>query len=35
MTNFGIAGEGYHTDEKVTGFDNVGDRIQFWGIRAF
>lgn len=26
-----IIGKGYHTDEKVTGFYNAGDRIKFWG----
>ncbi len=26
-----ILGKGYHTDEKVIGFYNTGDRIKFWG----
>lgn len=26
-----IVGKGYHTDEKVMGFYNVGDRIKLWG----
>jgi hypothetical protein len=24
-------GKGYHTEEKVVGFYNIGDRIKFWG----
>ena len=26
-----VVGKGYHTDEKVMGFYNVGDRIKLWG----
>ncbi len=26
-----IIGKGYHSDEKVIGFYNVGDRIKLWG----
>lgn len=26
-----IVGKGYHTEEKVTGFYNAGDRIRLWG----
>jgi hypothetical protein len=26
-----IVGKGYHTDEKVMGFYNIGDRIKLWG----
>jgi uncharacterized membrane protein len=26
-----IVGKGYHTDEKVIGFYNIGDRIKLWG----
>lgn len=26
-----MVGKGYHTDEKVVGFYNAGDRIKFWG----
>jgi hypothetical protein len=26
-----IIGRGYHTQEKVVGFYNAGDRIKFWG----
>jgi hypothetical protein len=29
-----IVGKGYHTDEKVVGFYNTGDRIKFWGSRG-
>jgi hypothetical protein len=31
MKNLSVVGKGYHTDEKVVGFYNAGDRIQFWG----
>ena len=31
MQHFSIVGKGYHTDDKVIGFYNVGDRITFWG----
>ena len=31
MKHFSIIGKGYHTEEKVIGFYNVGDRITFWG----
>src|ERR1019366_330946 len=27
-------GKGYHTDEKVIGFYNIGDRVKFWGKRG-
>jgi hypothetical protein len=30
MKNLSV-GKGYHTDEKVVGFYNVGDRVKFWG----
>ena len=29
-----IVGKGYHTEEKVTGFYNMGDRVRFWGGRG-
>ena len=31
---FSVVGKGYHTDEKVVGFYNTGDRIEFWGSRG-
>jgi hypothetical protein len=31
MTHFSIVGKGYHSEEKVIGFYNIGDRIKFWG----
>ena len=34
MRNLSIVGKGYHTDEKVVGFYNAGDRIKFWGTRG-
>jgi hypothetical protein len=29
-----VVGKGYHTDEKVMGFYNAGDRVKFWGLRG-
>jgi hypothetical protein len=29
-----VVGKGYHTDEKVIGFYNTGDRMAFWGKRG-
>ena len=29
--HFSIIGKGYHSEEKVVGFYNTGDRIMFWG----
>jgi hypothetical protein len=34
MKQLSVVGKGYHTEEKVTGFYNVGDRIKFWGTRG-
>ncbi|WP_376984916.1 hypothetical protein [Bosea sp. R86505] len=34
MGNLSIVGKGYHTDEKVIGFYNMGDRIKFWGANG-
>lgn len=34
MNHLSIVGKGYHTDEKVVGFYNAGDRIKFWGTRG-
>ncbi|MGO9485052.1 MAG: hypothetical protein ACLPX9_10785 [Rhodomicrobium sp.] len=34
MKNLSIVGQGYHTDEKIVGFYNAGDRIKFWGTRG-
>jgi Heat induced stress protein YflT domain len=31
MKNLSVVGKGYHTDEKVVGFYNLGDRVKFWG----
>jgi hypothetical protein len=31
LKDFSIIGKGYHTEEKVVGFYNAGDRIKFWG----
>ena len=34
MKNLSVVGKGYHTEEKVIGFYNTGDRIKFWGGRG-
>ena len=34
MKNLSVVGKGYHSDEKVVGFYNMGDRIKFWGSRG-
>jgi len=34
MKHLSIVGKGYHTDEKVVGFYNVGDKVRFWGSRG-
>ena len=31
MKQLSVVGKGYHTDEKVLGFYNTGDRVKFWG----
>jgi hypothetical protein len=31
MKDLSLVGNGYHSDEKVVGFYNSGDRIKFWG----
>jgi hypothetical protein len=31
MKNFSVIGKGYHTDEKIIGFYNTGERMKFWG----
>ncbi len=34
MKQLSVVGKGYHTDEKVVGFYNAGDRVKFWGKRG-
>ena len=34
LTTISIIGRGYHTDEKVVGFYNAGDRMKFWGVNG-
>ena len=34
MTSLTIVGKGYHTEEKVVGFYNAGDRMRVWGSRG-
>ncbi|CCG07213.1 general stress protein [Pararhodospirillum photometricum] len=34
MNAISVVGKGYHTEEKVVGFYNTGDRVKFWGLRG-
>jgi hypothetical protein len=34
MKHLSVVGKGYHTEEKVVGFYNIGDRVRFWGTRG-
>jgi len=34
MKTLSVVGKGYHTEEKVVGFYNIGDRVKFWGSRG-
>lgn len=34
MKALSIVGKAYHTDEKVIGFYNIGERVTFWGSRG-
>ena len=34
VKNMSVVGKGYHTEEKVMGFYNMGDRMQMWGSRG-
>ncbi len=34
MKALSVVGRGFHTEEKVVGFYNTGDRIKFWGTRG-
>ncbi len=34
MKHLSVVGKGDHTDEKVVGFYNTGDRVKFWGKRG-
>ena len=34
MHNLSVIGKGYHSEEKVIGFYDTGDRIKFWGSRG-
>jgi hypothetical protein len=34
MKSLSVVGKGYHTDEKIVGFYNIGDRVKFWGKRG-
>jgi hypothetical protein len=34
MKNLSVVGKGYHTEENVVGFYNIGDRVKFWGRRG-
>ena len=34
MKKISVVGKGYHSEEKVVGFYNAGQRIRFWGKRG-
>lgn len=34
MSNLSVVGKGFHSEEKIIGFYNAGDRIRFWGKRG-
>jgi hypothetical protein len=34
LENLSVIGKGYHSEEKVVGFYNTGDRMKFWGKRG-
>jgi hypothetical protein len=34
MKALSVVGKGFHTEEKVVGFYNIGDRVKFWGVRG-
>jgi hypothetical protein len=34
LKTLSVIGKGFHTEEKVVGFYNAGDRIKFWGTRG-
>jgi hypothetical protein len=34
MGKMSVIGQGYHSEEKVIGFYNLGDRVKFWGMRG-
>ena len=34
MKKLSVVGKGYHTEEKVVGFYNIGDRVKFWGANG-
>jgi len=34
MKTLSLVGKGYHSEEKVVGFYNLGDRAKFWGSRG-
>lgn len=34
MKHLSLIGKGYHTEETVSGFYNLDDRVKFWGSRG-
>jgi hypothetical protein len=34
LKQLSLIGKGYHTEETVSGFYNMGDRVRFWGSRG-
>jgi len=33
-SDLSVVGKGFHSEEKVLGFYNIGDRVKFWGSRG-
>jgi hypothetical protein len=34
LDHLSIVGKGFHSQEKIVGFYNIGDRVKFWGKRG-
>lgn len=34
LDHISVVGKGFHSEEKVIGFYNMGDRVKFWGGRG-
>jgi hypothetical protein len=34
LDHLSVVGKGFHSQEKIVGFYNIGDRVKFWGKRG-
>ena len=34
MKKLSVVGKGFHSEERVIGFYNIGDRMKFWGAQG-